>query len=188
MTIIAYHKDTLCADQLVLRYADTAKQRFSRKPKIFLSKCKTFAYAVCGSVLTSKEDGSLEMLLLVQLAAASDEAYFFRNGMHDRLQMISNAFEKLTKFLDKTNTHIIAMTKDEVYYINRSGAELIENDDFACAGSAEHVFTALMHEDPVELTVAFEIMSNIEPTVSREFDVITRDQLKPMHRMKDKKK
>lgn len=187
MTIIAYHKDTLCADQLVLRYAGTAKQRFSRKPKIFLSKCKTFAYAVCGSVLTSKEDGGLEVLLLAQLSAAIDEPAFIRNGMHDRLQMISNAFQKLTGFLDKTNTYIIVMTKDDVFYISRSGAELIENDDFACAGSAEHIFTALMHEDPLELSVAFEIMSNIEPTVSREFDVITRDQLKPMLRIKDKK-
>ena len=188
MTIIAYFKDALYADQLVLRYGNTAKQRFQRKPKLFMSKCETFAYAICGSVLTSKENGSLENMILGQIAMAADEQYLIRNGRHKDHDILVSVFEKLTKFLGSSNTHIIVMTTESVYYINRSGAEFIEADDFVCSGSAEHVFTALMHEDPVDVKVAFEIMSNIEPTVSREFDVIKRTQLKPIRVMKEKKK
>lgn len=45
-----------------------------------------------------------------------------------------------------------------------------------------------MYEDPIDIEAAFEIMSNVEPTVSREFDVIQRSQLKPMHKFKENKK
>ena len=188
MTIIAYFKDALYADQLVLRYGGTPRERFQRKPKLFMSKCKTFAYAISGSVLTSKENGTLESMILGQIALAEDEKYFIRNGRHKDHDVLASVFEKLTKFLGASSTSIIAMTSESVFYINRSGAEFIEQDDFACSGSAEHIFTALMHEDPIDIKVAFEIMSNIEPTVSREFDVIQRSQLKPMQKFKEKKK
>ena len=141
MTIIAYFKDALYADQLVLRYGGTPRERFQRKPKLFMSKCKTFAYAICGSVLTSKEDGVLENMILGQIALAQDEQFFIRNGRHKDHDFLASVFEKLTKFLGASNTHIIAMTSDSVFYINRSGAEFIEQDDFACSGSAEHIFT-----------------------------------------------
>lgn len=176
MTLVVGYKNFLLADRLVALNGIHAEGQFVKMTKLYIHPDKTLAFAACGATLSQAE----MVIMGIQLEAAIRE---------DKTNGYDIEFPAIKRWADKDVT-IIAMTKKGFYHFgwrSRRGEngkskdagylDFNEGDYPIGAGTGMLVASIALKEGmkPQDLT---KFITGQEATVSMEYDMVTKAQLK----------
>lgn len=166
MTIVAYYKDHLIADKMAIAFQGTHYEHKVLDQKLHVSACQTLAFASCGTSLAPSDMRPITKCLLRRMK----QMYQLR---------IPPMFDESEEFFlgFKTRSFIV-MTKDFCIAIDDSKVTTIESGEVVAFGTGAMMMFTLANAD-VTINEAVPLISKFVPTVSKEYDKILRDELKP---------
>lgn len=174
MTIVAYIQDAIWSDRCVIHNVGTPYQRAALLPKQHVTDCGRVAFANSGPIIHPDNYNLYKNLMLALMTQIETHG-------HHRDWTGHKGISDLLRPSDRT---WIIMTRRLTWTIgyHDNGSARFDNDGFVVHGTGMRMFEALANPGGKPLIPLEQVIPHIAGhvnTVSAEYDVIHRHQLKP---------